>query len=205
MADVARRARAERHVGRHRERRHPRCRSRPGKTSGTAQNPARRRVHDPAIVGNAVYVIDSPTAGSAASAPDSSSRSREAEQRSAARAVVGLALARELLDCSPWQPTSRPTVISSTKGAAPRPRGSRASHRLALRRALLSLLVRFLRGAGRTPVSSGSASQRLLLRRRHHLARIGTGHFVWPLLVAILAYMVLHALIRGLLHLLSRA
>ena len=34
---------------------------------------------------------------------------------------------------------------------------------------------------------------------------IGTGHFVWPLLVAILAYMVLHALIRGLLHLLARA
>ena len=34
---------------------------------------------------------------------------------------------------------------------------------------------------------------------------IGTGHIVWPLLVAIGAYMVLHALIRGLLHLLARA
>ncbi len=34
---------------------------------------------------------------------------------------------------------------------------------------------------------------------------IGTGHFVWPLLVAIVGYMLLHALIRGLLHLLWRA
>jgi uncharacterized protein YggT (Ycf19 family) len=31
------------------------------------------------------------------------------------------------------------------------------------------------------------------------------GHVVWPLLVALLAYMVLHAAIRGLLRLLARA
>ena len=30
-------------------------------------------------------------------------------------------------------------------------------------------------------------------------------HLVWPLVVAILGYMVLHAVIRGLLHLISRA
>lgn len=29
-------------------------------------------------------------------------------------------------------------------------------------------------------------------------------HFVWPLIVAVLAYMLLHALIRGLLHLATR-
>jgi uncharacterized protein YggT (Ycf19 family) len=33
---------------------------------------------------------------------------------------------------------------------------------------------------------------------------IDTGHFVWPLVVAILGYMLLHAGIRGLLHLLAR-
>jgi len=32
---------------------------------------------------------------------------------------------------------------------------------------------------------------------------IDSGHFVWPLIVAILGYMVLHAMIRGLLHLLA--
>ena len=33
---------------------------------------------------------------------------------------------------------------------------------------------------------------------------IDTGHFVWPLIVAVLGYMLLHAGIRGLMHLLSR-
>ncbi len=33
---------------------------------------------------------------------------------------------------------------------------------------------------------------------------VDTGHFVWPLVVAILGYMLLHAGIRGLLHLLAR-
>jgi hypothetical protein len=34
---------------------------------------------------------------------------------------------------------------------------------------------------------------------------IDTGHFVWPLIAAILGYMLLHAGIRGLLHLFVRA
>ena len=33
---------------------------------------------------------------------------------------------------------------------------------------------------------------------------IDTGHFVWPLIVAVLGYMLLHAGIRGLLRLLAR-
>ncbi len=33
---------------------------------------------------------------------------------------------------------------------------------------------------------------------------IDTGHFVWPLIAAILGYMLLHAGIRGLLHLIAR-
>ncbi len=33
---------------------------------------------------------------------------------------------------------------------------------------------------------------------------IDTGHFVWPLIVAVLGYMLLHAAIRGLLRLIAR-
>lgn len=34
---------------------------------------------------------------------------------------------------------------------------------------------------------------------------VSGGHFEWPLLVAVLAYMLLHAAIRGALHLIARA